>query len=158
MPDGRQVLVAVYGASQVLMAVMFILVIVFRPGGIMGGKEIEFKRLMFWSKQNREGDRNKEKSFDPQLLSMDFYSQMVYMSAIATSGIARDRLIYRSARLPFVSSRFFRKVDFVARMFNHDYPQACRIVGEKTKKNPLEVLDTALRNAGPNLEVKPRRV
>ena len=35
---------------------------------------------------------------------------------------------------------------------------AMDIVGEKTKKNPMEVLDTALRNAGPNLEVKPRRV
>lgn len=35
---------------------------------------------------------------------------------------------------------------------------ALDIVGEKTKKNPIEVLDTALRNAGPNLEVKPRRV
>ncbi len=35
---------------------------------------------------------------------------------------------------------------------------ALDIVGEKTKKNPLEVLDTALKNAGPNLEVKPRRV
>jgi len=35
---------------------------------------------------------------------------------------------------------------------------ALDIVGEKTKKNPLEVLDAALRNAGPNLEVKPRRV
>lgn len=35
---------------------------------------------------------------------------------------------------------------------------ALDIVGDKTKKNPLEVLDTALRNAGPNLEVKPRRV
>jgi small subunit ribosomal protein S7 len=35
---------------------------------------------------------------------------------------------------------------------------ALDIVGDKTKKNPIEVLDTALRNAGPNLEVKPRRV
>lgn len=35
---------------------------------------------------------------------------------------------------------------------------ALDIVGEKTKKNPIEVLDTALKNAGPNLEVKPRRV
>ncbi len=32
------------------------------------------------------------------------------------------------------------------------------IIEEKTKKNPLEVFDTALRNAGPSLEVKPRRV
>jgi small subunit ribosomal protein S7 len=35
---------------------------------------------------------------------------------------------------------------------------ALTIVEEKAKKSPLEVLDTALRNAGPNLEVKPRRV
>lgn len=32
------------------------------------------------------------------------------------------------------------------------------IIEEKTKKNPLEVFETALRNAGPSLEVKPRRV
>ncbi len=32
------------------------------------------------------------------------------------------------------------------------------VIEEKAKKNPLEVFDTALRNAGPSLEVKPRRV
>ena len=32
------------------------------------------------------------------------------------------------------------------------------IIEEKTKKNPVEVFETALRNAGPSIEVKPRRV
>ncbi len=32
------------------------------------------------------------------------------------------------------------------------------IIEEKTKKPPLEVFETALRNAGPSVEVKPRRV
>ena len=32
------------------------------------------------------------------------------------------------------------------------------IMGEKTKKNPMEVFESALRNAGPSIEVKPRRV
>jgi small subunit ribosomal protein S7 len=32
------------------------------------------------------------------------------------------------------------------------------IIEEKTKKPPLETFETALRNAGPSLEVKPRRV
>ncbi len=32
------------------------------------------------------------------------------------------------------------------------------IIGEKTKKNPVEVFETALRNAGPTIEVRPRRV
>jgi branched-chain amino acid transport system permease protein len=42
----------VYGASQIIMAVMFILVIIFRPGGIMGGKEISFRHL--WPGRKRE--------------------------------------------------------------------------------------------------------
>ena len=32
------------------------------------------------------------------------------------------------------------------------------IVAEKSKKNQIEVFETALRNAGPSIEVKPRRV
>ncbi len=35
---------------------------------------------------------------------------------------------------------------------------AFNIIEDKTKKPPLEVFETALRNAGPSLEVKPRRV
>jgi len=36
-----------YGASQVVMAVLFILIIVFRPKGLLGDREIDFNRL--WS-------------------------------------------------------------------------------------------------------------
>ncbi len=32
------------------------------------------------------------------------------------------------------------------------------IIAEKTKKNPVEVFETAVRNAGPAIEVRPRRV
>ncbi len=32
------------------------------------------------------------------------------------------------------------------------------IIEDKTKKNPVEVFETALRNAGPSVEVRPRRV
>ena len=35
---------------------------------------------------------------------------------------------------------------------------ALDIVGEKTGKNPIEVLDQALKNVGPVMEVRPRRV
>ena len=35
----------VYGASQVVMAVLFVLVIVFRPKGLLGDREINFSRL-----------------------------------------------------------------------------------------------------------------
>jgi small subunit ribosomal protein S7 len=32
------------------------------------------------------------------------------------------------------------------------------MIEEKTKKNPVEVFESAIRNAGPTIEVKPRRV
>ena len=35
----------VYGASQILMAVIFILLIIYRPEGIMGKREVDFSRL-----------------------------------------------------------------------------------------------------------------
>ena len=35
---------------------------------------------------------------------------------------------------------------------------AFEIIQKKTKENPLEVFETALKNAGPLLEVRPRRV
>jgi len=35
---------------------------------------------------------------------------------------------------------------------------ALDIIADKTKKNPVEVFETALRNAGPTIEVRPRRV
>src|SRR5512142_3222386 len=35
---------------------------------------------------------------------------------------------------------------------------ALDIIGDKTKKNPMEVFESAMRNAGPSIEVKPRRV
>lgn len=50
----------VYGASQILMAVLFILVIIFRPGGIMGGKEIQFNRLWSGWKNAGQGETKKE--------------------------------------------------------------------------------------------------
>jgi branched-chain amino acid transport system permease protein len=36
----------IYGASQVLMAVLFVLVIVFRPAGLMGGREINVREIL----------------------------------------------------------------------------------------------------------------
>ncbi len=44
----------VYGASQILMAVIFILLIIFRPEGIMGKRELDFGRLFSFSIQADE--------------------------------------------------------------------------------------------------------
>ena len=45
MNIGSMVIPPLYGASQVLMAILFILIIVFRPAGLMGGREIDLSRI-----------------------------------------------------------------------------------------------------------------
>ena len=45
----------VYGASQILMSIIFILVIVFRPKGLLGGREIDFGRFWSWLLPRRGG-------------------------------------------------------------------------------------------------------
>lgn len=88
-----------------------------------------------------------EAAVDNQLSDIDFYSQLAYMAAISTSGISRSGLFYYSAKLPYIATRYFRRVDFVAKMFNHDFAQACRIVGEKIKISDIKALLLRLSNA-----------
>ena len=45
----------VYGASQILMSIIFILVIVFRPKGLLGGREIDFNRFWSWLLPKKPG-------------------------------------------------------------------------------------------------------
>lgn len=102
----------------------------------------------FWQKHDEKGSGKKDSrlSFDKELLDMDFFCQLTYMAAIATSGISRSGLFYHAARLPYVSARYFKRVAFVAKAFNHDYSEACNIVGEAT--NELEVKELLLRLSG----------
>ena len=90
-----------------------------------------------WAK-NKE--KKKTENFDDELLEVDFFCQLAYMAAIATSGISRSGLFYHAAKLPYSATRYFRRIDFVAKMFNHDYSQACRIVGEKAKDPAIKAL------------------
>jgi len=102
--------------------------------------------LKFWSK-DKEKKKKAEEAFDTQLFDVDFFSQLSYMASIATSGISRSGLFYHAAKLPYIATRYFRRVDFVAKMFNHDYSQACRIVGEKIKETEIKALLLRLSNA-----------
>ncbi len=104
----------------------------------------EMKRDKAKAKHN---STNHEESFDRQALDLDFFSQLTYMAAISTSGIARGGLFQYASKLPYISSRYFRRTDFVARMFNHDYARACQITGEKTKETEVKALLLRLSGA-----------
>ena len=92
------------------------------------------KWLTFWKKNKEPGQPDKKDSIGMELLEMDFFCQLSYMAAIATSGIDRGRLFTYAAKLPYTSARYFKKVVFVAKAFNHDYSEACNIVGQATRE------------------------
>ena len=55
----------VYGASQIIMAVIFVLVIIFRPKGLLGGREIDLRRL-FSGRNRRTGAESRVVGGDGQ--------------------------------------------------------------------------------------------
>ncbi|MBN1856776.1 MAG: archaellar assembly protein FlaJ [Dehalococcoidia bacterium] len=65
---------------------------------------------------------------------MDLYSQVAYMAGIATAGMPRNKVFEYSARLPYCTSVYFRRVQFMARKLNYNYAEACRVVGDGTKE------------------------
>jgi archaeal flagellar protein FlaJ len=95
-------------------------------------------KLKFW--QKTEETANKKDSVDMEFLEMDFFCQLSYMAAIATSGIDRGGLFTYAAKLPYISASYFKRVVFVAKAFNHDYAEACNIVGQATKEPMIKEL------------------
>jgi len=102
----------------------------------------------FWEKLRGESgdEKGSKKSIDKQLLDVDFFCHLSYMAAIATSGISRSGLFEYAAKLPYISSSYFKRAVFVAKAFNHDYAEACRIVGQNTDEP--EVKAFLLRMSG----------
>ncbi len=84
---------------------------------------------------------------DLQMLHYDFFCHLTYMAAISTSGISRSGLFTYSAKVPLMSSHYFQKINVVARAFNHDYAESCRIVGEATKEPDVKALLLRLSGA-----------
>jgi len=84
-------------------------------------------------RSNAETKKVAKWSPDMQKLQVDFYCQLTYMAAMATSGISPRGLFHYSADLPYISAHYFIRVNVVARAFNHHYSEACRIVGETTE-------------------------
>jgi flagellar protein FlaJ len=78
--------------------------------------------------------------FSREPLDFDLISQLTHMSAVATSGISRDRLFEGTAGLDYSTSRFFRQVHLVAQRLNYDYSRACEMVAETTGPDSVQNL------------------
>ena len=82
---------------------------------------ISTKRFLKLSgKASSSAPRIRDEAFGPQSLfsreplDFDLVTQLTHMSAVATSGIARDRLFEGTASLEYSTSKYFRRVHRVA--------------------------------------------
>ena len=97
-----------------------------------------------------------DKARDKEYLSLDLFSQMTYMASISSSGLARGQIFESAARLPYSSSHYFKEINFLVHKLNYDYPEACRVVGEKTEEpEPRAIL---LRMAGTLTSGEPEKI
>lgn len=73
-------------------------------------------------------------------LDFDLITQLTHMSAVATSGISRDRLFEGTAALDYSTSKYFRRVHRVAQRLNYDYSKACEAVAGQVKLEAVQNL------------------
>jgi flagellar protein FlaJ len=88
----------------------------------------------------KEDDFGPPSLFAREPIDFDLITQLTHMSAVATSGIARDRLFEGTAELDYSTSKYFRRVHRVAQRLNYDYSQACEVVGEAARDESVQNL------------------
>ena len=107
---------------------------------------LKLKKKIFSRQADRDSEAPAKLSNNNDFLNADLFCHLTYMSALATSDLARNLLFEYAQSLPYTSSRFFRKVHFLAKKLNFDYAEACRMIGESTKEH--EAKSILLRMSG----------
>lgn len=87
------------------------------------------------------------------ITAFDLFYQLTYMSAMAAAGITRAKTFEVAAQSESPASDYFVAINTLVDEIRYDYPDACRIVGEKAKdedmKSFLLRLSDALRSGEP---------
>ena len=93
------------------------------------------------------------KDYFEEISTFDLYYQLTYMSATSAAGVSRSRVFQLARELPCPTAKFFRNIHEVAENLRYNYPDAVRLVGEKTTapetKSFLLRLSDALRSGEP---------
>lgn len=77
----------------------------------------------------------------------DLFYQLIYMSAVASAGIARSRLFQLAARLVRPPAEYFRRIHLLCEKLGYNYPAACNVVGQRAKSEPMKALLLRLADA-----------
>jgi flagellar protein FlaJ len=109
-----------------------------------------------FEKPKKPKEKSAKWSPDVQKLKMDFFCHLTYMAALSTSGISPRGLFHFAAKLPYNTTHYFKRVNVVARAFNHHYSGACRIVGESIEDPDIKAFMLRLSSAISSGEDLPR--
>ena len=96
-----------------------------------------FSQLVQWIK----GDGFKD------VTGSELFYQLTYMSAIASSGIARNRIFQMAASLPISPAPYFERIQLLVQKIGYDYIRACNSVGQSVKSEAMASLLLRMGNA-----------
>jgi len=77
----------------------------------------------------------------------DLFYQLIYMSAVASAGIARSRLFQLAARLLRPPAEYFKRIHLLCEKLGYNYPSACNVVGQRAKSESMKALLLRLADA-----------
>ncbi|MFZ5917716.1 MAG: type II secretion system F family protein [Chloroflexota bacterium] len=93
------------------------------------------------------------RGYSDEISGFELFYQLVYMSATAAAGISRNRLFDLARLVPVPPARYFGEIQRLVETMRYNYPDACRIVGQRIKSEPVRTfmlrLSDALRSGEP---------
>ena len=75
-----------------------------------------------------------------EVTGFDLFYQLMYMSAVAASGIDRRTIFRLASRLPRQTAAYFQKVHLLSQKLGYDYSDSTRLVGERVKSEEMRSL------------------
>jgi flagellar protein FlaJ len=70
----------------------------------------------------------------------ELFYQLTYMSAIASSGMSRNRIFSMAASLPIPPAEYFERIQLLVHKMGYDYTKACNAVGLVVKSETMSSL------------------
>lgn len=105
---------------------------------------------------SRSSQRRIAKAFSDlteEILCVDIFYQLTYMSATSAAGISRDKVFELARQLPIPPAQYFSEINDLVANLRYSYPDACRMVGERVRSDEMKAfllrLSDTLRSGEP---------
>ncbi len=70
----------------------------------------------------------------------DLFYQLIYMSAVASAGIARNHIFRLAAQLVRPPADYFRRIHLLCEKLGYNYPAACNLIGQRARSETMKTL------------------